>query len=801
MEEISTPHSDKRHFFLILPADPLMEEAQKIQESLEGYEITNFIENASNFIAQFHIGTFLIELHDVLNDYSIPSNEKEARIDALAKSILEGLNGTKDPQITLRDYIQPLVIVGETYRKIRNSLLTTEQLGEYDDILFSLALIERAAAKGDLLNAMLAAELDIRTGLDITPHVSTQELCCTHPNKVQQLLARMEETNVTPLREGEYVQNDSALKTFSQTTRTLAVAYLHRGHPEEALRLIESLSNFEETFPDSFSKNQIFLTKQLLIQARLAQEKGILSPSIQSEVLKLLQNTSELIFKSKNLPTVLEYPLQFQVPFHTINGTQLNKREKQQQDNYLATFIVILEFQNTIVDFISRSSFFFVQGEWGKEEEYLQHIGVSSQEEALHLLLNHERHIQNIAPSISALPANNRYKTELINALCTFYKTFGLYSATIHENELSESCFKHATFFARIAGNITLFEEITRSYQELSIIRNKQTKKHLQQQAASIQERDRFTGDHVKTVGDGVHAFFQHVNAHSERFPFFANLSEREQGNIIFGAYIHDIGKGVESVSNVLNHPGEHSPEQEMIMQSHSILGFEKIKTQVPMETALIVRDHHQRYDGSFEKYKDKQNRERIKKGYPAIREIQQGEMIDASLIYYDQKSGKSYRPLKGEEISLGARIATVFDCFSASKERRIYHDDRLESPEEAFVRIINDFYKNKGRQFDPEIVDILLDMYGFPQLQGPIQLSDISLDNPAHKHFLEEILRAKKNSEKALENKRRALRVPQLATMLQEDTTICGIPLNEELATALAEKMAEIAEHFAILK
>ena len=82
-------------------------------------------------------------------------------------------------------------------------------------------------------------------------------------------------------------------------------------------------------------------------------------------------------------------------------------------------------------------------------------------------------------------------------------------------------------------------------------------------------------------------------------------------------------------------------------------------------EMAKIVRYHQEAYDGS---------------GYPA--------------------------GLKGEEIPIGARIATVVDAFDAMITDRPY---RKGMPIE---QAIEELQRQRGIQFDPQVVDAIIEIY-----------------------------------------------------------------------------------------
>nr|WP_127760515.1 HD domain-containing phosphohydrolase [Peribacillus asahii] len=70
-------------------------------------------------------------------------------------------------------------------------------------------------------------------------------------------------------------------------------------------------------------------------------------------------------------------------------------------------------------------------------------------------------------------------------------------------------------------------------------------------------------------------------------------------------------------------------------------------------------------------------------------------------------KNGKGYPTgLKGRQIPLVARIVAVADTFDAMSSKRVYRNElNLEY-------ILNEIQKNKGTQFDPEIVNVFLSLF-----------------------------------------------------------------------------------------
>jgi diguanylate cyclase (GGDEF)-like protein/putative nucleotidyltransferase with HDIG domain len=163
-----------------------------------------------------------------------------------------------------------------------------------------------------------------------------------------------------------------------------------------------------------------------------------------------------------------------------------------------------------------------------------------------------------------------------------------------------------------------------------------------------INSRDSYTFNHVERV-------FHYCRIVSE----YIGLSAEDKRTLLFGAYLHDLGK-INTSKETLISSIKLSTEQWEELKKHpqdsadivrQIKGFEKV---VP-----VVLQHHERYDGS---------------GYP------QG--------------------LKGEEIDYLARILTVADSFDAMTNQRPYQ--KAKTFQEAFQEI----ERCKGTHFDPVIAD-----------------------------------------------------------------------------------------------
>ena len=175
----------------------------------------------------------------------------------------------------------------------------------------------------------------------------------------------------------------------------------------------------------------------------------------------------------------------------------------------------------------------------------------------------------------------------------------------------------------------------------------------------------------LEALGDALDLKDRETEGHSKRVTAFTIAIARAMGlpreqinTIARGAFLHDIGK-MAIPDKILNKPGKLEPEEFTIMKEHAYLGYQIVK-KIPFlaEAAEIVYSHQERFDGS---------------GYP--------------------------RGLKGEQIPLGARIFSVADTLDAITSDRIYR------PAQSLPAAREEIAKWSGRQFDPEVVKVFLEM------------------------------------------------------------------------------------------
>jgi len=171
----------------------------------------------------------------------------------------------------------------------------------------------------------------------------------------------------------------------------------------------------------------------------------------------------------------------------------------------------------------------------------------------------------------------------------------------------------------------------------------------------------------LEALGDALDLKDAETEGHSKRVTAFTIAIARAMGLpqervrvIARGAFLHDVGK-MAIPDAILRKPGRLSPEEQEIMQQHSLLGYQMLR-KIPFlhEAADIVYSHQERFDGS---------------GYP--------------------------RGLKGDQIPLGARIFAIADTFDAMTSDRPYR------AAQSIPSGRREIQRQSGKQFDPAIVQV----------------------------------------------------------------------------------------------
>ena len=199
----------------------------------------------------------------------------------------------------------------------------------------------------------------------------------------------------------------------------------------------------------------------------------------------------------------------------------------------------------------------------------------------------------------------------------------------------------------------------------------------------------------VKSLAIALEAKDRYTRGHSERVARLSVAIAKELGmdedrieKIRTAGLIHDIGKiGVREV--VLNKQGPLDETEREHVKAHCEIGEEILRPVVEDEEILLtVRHHHERYDGSG--YPDRLVGETIPEAARII-------AVADSFVHGADSSDSTHG------IPEGARIIAVADAFDAMTSDRPYR--QAAGMDVALAELA----KQKGKQFDPRMVDALL--------------------------------------------------------------------------------------------
>jgi PAS domain S-box-containing protein/putative nucleotidyltransferase with HDIG domain len=176
----------------------------------------------------------------------------------------------------------------------------------------------------------------------------------------------------------------------------------------------------------------------------------------------------------------------------------------------------------------------------------------------------------------------------------------------------------------------------------------------------------------LQAVANVVEAHDPYTAGHERRVGVISADIAREMGwsdekclSLQLIGLVHDIGK-MSIPAEILAKPGKLSTIEFELVKTHAEQGYQILKiVDFPLPIASIIREHHERMDGS---------------GYP------QG--------------------LKGEEILPEARILAVADVLEAMASHRPYR------PALGLEAALKEIESHRGQHYDPEVVDVVLRMF-----------------------------------------------------------------------------------------
>ena len=163
-----------------------------------------------------------------------------------------------------------------------------------------------------------------------------------------------------------------------------------------------------------------------------------------------------------------------------------------------------------------------------------------------------------------------------------------------------------------------------------------------------------------------LNAYSREAVAHCDRLKEMAvgfgkeiGMSPSELSRLAVAAQLHDVGK-IGIPDSILNKREALANHEQELIRRHSELGYNIVKA-IPFldDVAVDILQHHESYDGT---------------GYP------------------DR--------LRGEQISINARIVNIIDSFDAMTNASVYAKTR--TMEEA----IHELRKRSGSQYDPHLVN-----------------------------------------------------------------------------------------------
>lgn len=272
---------------------------------------------------------------------------------------------------------------------------------------------------------------------------------------------------------------------------------------------------------------------------------------------------------------------------------------------------------------------------------------------AIYLGSNQEYRSGNSAEMLLVLFApffvNSRFFMVAFTALVTKYALFGF---LLHSKTILMPLTLIAVF--SVIGFI-LLKRFQGYVEAIKVSYDKQLDGIVKGVIATIELKDPYTRGHSERVAH----YAMSLAIQTEKF------SKDELVSFNYACLLHDIGK-VNIPDTILMKPGKLSKDEFDVIKTHPKVGADAIiKVEGLSDSIGVIKSHHERWDG---------------KGYP--------------------------EQLEKEEIPLLARIVSVADAFDAMTSSRSY---RAAMPvEEAYKRIVD----GKGTQFDPEIVDLFVQVF-----------------------------------------------------------------------------------------
>lgn len=229
---------------------------------------------------------------------------------------------------------------------------------------------------------------------------------------------------------------------------------------------------------------------------------------------------------------------------------------------------------------------------------------------------------------------------------------------------------QEVTFFQTLAHDCSMAVK-TAEYNQNLVQQNQELARRLEEIERMRSKEQKTYYEIMRSLAEEVHAKEPNIFGHVSEVERLGLMTAREMGIDLSGKtkdllsaalILHDVGK-IGIPDNVLCKPGPLTPEEWQVMKTHVEKGARILEPLTDFKKVReIIMAHHERFDGS---------------GYP--------------------------RGLKGDEISIEARIISVVDSFHAIVSSRCYREGR------SFDSAIHEVRNCAGTQFDPIVVDAFL--------------------------------------------------------------------------------------------
>jgi len=159
-------------------------------------------------------------------------------------------------------------------------------------------------------------------------------------------------------------------------------------------------------------------------------------------------------------------------------------------------------------------------------------------------------------------------------------------------------------------------------------------------------------------------------------------LKKKQLDCLYVSGYLHDIGK-IAIPAEILSKPGKLDDLEYEMIKRHVDVGYEILKkVKLPWPVAEVMRQHHERMDGS---------------GYPL--------------------------GVNGEDLRIESKILAVSDVVEAMTSHRPYR------PGLGLEVALNEIKKNKGRLYDSNVVSATIDLFIDDEYDFEDTIKDMELE------------------------------------------------------------------------